>query len=183
MFHDTAIRLLGYNDDPATRELVLRLLAEDPAWEAALASARRLWGRESDLASYEDGVALVRSAVQLGEHLADGQVAAAAELAAVREVFASRWLGMGPVTHTFEQRLQEFLGAKHVVAVNTGTSALHIALEVPDIHAALKTAVARGHFEEKKLDMHIGRNRKWQLNLFDPDGTRAELMEPRTQPQ
>jgi hypothetical protein len=31
--------------------------------------------------------------------------------------------------------------------------------------------------------MHIGRNRKWQLNLFDPDGTRAELMEPRTQPQ
>ena len=59
----------------------------------------------------------------------------------------------------------------------------HIALEVPDIHAALKTAVERGHFDEKKLDMRIGRNRKWQLNLFDPDGTRAELMEPRTQPQ
>jgi hypothetical protein len=24
----------------------------------------------------------------------------------------------------------------------------------------------------------VGRNRRWQLNLFDPDGSRAELMEP-----
>jgi hypothetical protein len=26
----------------------------------------------------------------------------------------------------------------------------------------------------------IGRNNRWQLNLFDPDGTRTELMEPFT---
>jgi perosamine synthetase len=51
------------------------------------------------------------------------------EVEAVREVFAGRWLGMGPVTAAFEQRLREYLGAKHVVAVNTGTSALHLALE------------------------------------------------------
>jgi hypothetical protein len=24
----------------------------------------------------------------------------------------------------------------------------------------------------------VGRNRRWQLNLFDADGSRAELMEP-----
>ena len=59
----------------------------------------------------------------------------------------------------------------------------HICLEVPDIQAGHRIAVERGQYDEKKLDMHIGRNRKWQLNLFDPDGTRTELMEPKAQPQ
>lgn len=59
----------------------------------------------------------------------------------------------------------------------------HICLEVPDIREGRKTALERGRYDEKKLDSHIGRNRKWQLNLFDPDGTRAELMEPNVQPQ
>ncbi len=51
------------------------------------------------------------------------------ELNAVRSVFDSRWLGLGSVTKEFEEKLKEFLGAKHVIAVNTGTSALHIALD------------------------------------------------------
>lgn len=51
------------------------------------------------------------------------------ELAAVGKVFDSRWLGMGSLTKEFEDRLREYLGVKHVLAVNTGTSALHIALE------------------------------------------------------
>jgi lactoylglutathione lyase len=59
----------------------------------------------------------------------------------------------------------------------------HICLEVPDIQAGRKIAVERGQYDVNKLDMHIGRNRKWQLNLFDPDGTRTELMEPNPQPQ
>jgi ParB family chromosome partitioning protein len=45
-----AVELLGHNDDPATRDLILRLLAETGDWvlfETALASARRLWGPES----------------------------------------------------------------------------------------------------------------------------------------
>jgi perosamine synthetase len=50
------------------------------------------------------------------------------ELEAVRKVFDTRWLGMGSMTKEFEDKLREFLGVKHVVAVNTGTSALHIAL-------------------------------------------------------
>jgi len=37
---------------------------------------------------------------------------------------------MGSTTKQFEDRLCEFLGAKYAVAVNTGTSALHIALDV-----------------------------------------------------
>jgi ParB family chromosome partitioning protein len=51
-----AIELLGYNDDPTTRDLLLRLLAHIkpasagyPNWllKATLASARRLWGADS----------------------------------------------------------------------------------------------------------------------------------------
>jgi perosamine synthetase len=50
------------------------------------------------------------------------------ELDAVARVFDSRWLGMGEITKRFESKLSEFIGAKHVIAVNTGTSALHLAL-------------------------------------------------------
>jgi lactoylglutathione lyase len=30
------------------------------------------------------------------------------------------------------------------------------------------------------MEIQIGINRKRQLNLYDPDGTRVELMEPQT---
>jgi len=51
----------------------------------------------------------------------------------------------------------------------------HIALGVPDIHAAQAQLVKNGWkpTEEPK----IGRDGKWQLNLYDPDETRVELME------
>jgi len=52
----------------------------------------------------------------------------------------------------------------------------HFALGVPDIHAAYKEAVGRGYKAEQPK---IGRDGKWQLNLYDPDFTRAELMEPK----
>jgi catechol 2,3-dioxygenase-like lactoylglutathione lyase family enzyme len=51
----------------------------------------------------------------------------------------------------------------------------HIALGVPDIHAAerqLRTNGWNGTEQPK-----IGRDGKWQLNLYDPDGSRVELME------
>src|SRR5262249_2252805 len=47
--------LLGHNDDPATRDLLRKLLAETDDWSvfhAALASARRLWGAESPEPDY-----------------------------------------------------------------------------------------------------------------------------------
>ena len=51
----------------------------------------------------------------------------------------------------------------------------HIALGVPDIHAAREQLIKNGWAgtEEPK----IGRDGKWQLNLYDPDETRVELME------
>jgi catechol 2,3-dioxygenase-like lactoylglutathione lyase family enzyme len=51
----------------------------------------------------------------------------------------------------------------------------HIALGVPDIHAAEQQLLKNGVKLTEKPQ--IGRDGKWQLNLYDPDGTRVELME------
>jgi lactoylglutathione lyase len=52
----------------------------------------------------------------------------------------------------------------------------HLALGVPNIETAYKRVVGRGYKAEQPK---IGRDGKWQLNLYDPDSTRAELMEPK----
>jgi perosamine synthetase len=51
------------------------------------------------------------------------------ELEAVGEVFASRWLGTGAITEQFERAVSDHCGGRPCVATNTGTSALHLALE------------------------------------------------------
>ena len=53
----------------------------------------------------------------------------------------------------------------------------HLALGVPSVDAAYKTLQGR----DMKIEQgpKIGRDGKWQLNLYDPDLTRAELMEPK----
>jgi len=51
----------------------------------------------------------------------------------------------------------------------------HIALGVPDIHAAQQQLIKNGWKGTEKPQ--IGRDGKWQLNLYDPDETRVELME------
>ena len=61
-------------------------------------------------------------------------------------------------------------------------SAHHVALLVNDIQQALETVRARTTPEDRnhRANPNIGVNNRWQLNLFDPDGTRVELMEPFT---
>ena len=61
-------------------------------------------------------------------------------------------------------------------------SSNHIALQVPDMAAAVTALQARPAFKTygRPLTPHTGVNGKRQLNLFDPDGTRIELMEPTT---
>lgn len=51
------------------------------------------------------------------------------------DAFDIGWLGMGALTKEFEERIASYLGLtdRFVVATNTGTSALHIALEVAGI--------------------------------------------------
>lgn len=51
------------------------------------------------------------------------------ELREVEKVFSSGWLGMGSTVFEFENKIKDYIGVKHVIAVNTGTSAIHIALD------------------------------------------------------
>ncbi len=58
----------------------------------------------------------------------------------------------------------------------------HLCLEVPDVEKAkamLDQRAARIHYS-RPIVVATGVNRKRQLNLWDPDGTRVEMMEPRT---
>lgn len=50
----------------------------------------------------------------------------------------------------------------------------HISLGVPSVAAAAKELSAKGYTAEEPK---IGKDGKWQLNLYDPDLTRVELME------
>lgn len=52
----------------------------------------------------------------------------------------------------------------------------HLALGVPSVQKAYDTVTSRGFKAEQP---QIGRDGKWQLNLYDPDMTRVELMEPK----
>lgn len=61
-------------------------------------------------------------------------------------------------------------------------SAHHLCLFVPDLEkskAALEALPGRKDYT-RPLEIRTGINRKRQMNLFDPDGTRVELMEPNT---
>jgi lactoylglutathione lyase len=57
----------------------------------------------------------------------------------------------------------------------------HLCLEVPDIEAARSTLDGRPARKDytRELKVQTGVNKKRQLNLYDPDGTRIELMEPK----
>jgi catechol 2,3-dioxygenase-like lactoylglutathione lyase family enzyme len=51
----------------------------------------------------------------------------------------------------------------------------HIALGVRDVHDTQKFLISNGWKQGEPPE--IGRDGKWQLNLYDPDGTRIEFME------
>ena len=50
------------------------------------------------------------------------------EVAAVTETLRSGWLTSGPSAALLEQRMREFLDAEHVLALASGTAALHLSL-------------------------------------------------------
>jgi dTDP-4-amino-4,6-dideoxygalactose transaminase len=51
-----------------------------------------------------------------------------AEKDAVLRILESGWISMGPETERFEEEFARYVGAKHAVAVSSGTAALHLAL-------------------------------------------------------
>ncbi len=76
----------------------------------------------------------------------------------------------------------EFMLYSELPAPDKRGTAHHLCLFVPDIEKSrtvLKQRTA-GVGYTRALEVRTGINRRRQLNLYDPDGTRTELMEPRT---
>jgi len=76
----------------------------------------------------------------------------------------------------------EFMLYKDLPAPDHRGSQHHICLAVPDMDKAKAELAARAQRVSytRPLEIRTGTNRKRQMNLFDPDGTRVELMEPFT---
>ena len=49
-----------------------------------------------------------------------------AEIAAVNQVLATRYLSLGPQMKVFEQALPSYVGVRHAIGVNSGTRGLHL---------------------------------------------------------
>ncbi len=56
-----------------------------------------------------------------------------ADVAAVTAVLRGDWLTQGPTVVAFEDAFARRLGARHAIAVNSGTAALHAAIHVQDL--------------------------------------------------
>jgi catechol 2,3-dioxygenase-like lactoylglutathione lyase family enzyme len=53
----------------------------------------------------------------------------------------------------------------------------HFALGIHNAEQTMNLLYAGDRLNNKHADPKIGRDGKWQINMYDPDGTRAELME------
>lgn len=53
----------------------------------------------------------------------------------------------------------------------------HIGIEVADMRVARDLLQKRGGFDDLRVRAHVGNNRHWLMFLFDPGGTRTEIME------
>ena len=57
----------------------------------------------------------------------------------------------------------------------------HIGIEVADMRATRDLLQKRGGFDDLRVRAHVGNNRHWLMFLFDPAGTRTEIMETAVQ--
>ena len=57
------------------------------------------------------------------------------EILAVSKVLKSGWLTTGLITQKFEKEFAKYIGAKYAIAVNSGTAALHLALDAIGLKA------------------------------------------------
>jgi catechol 2,3-dioxygenase-like lactoylglutathione lyase family enzyme len=73
-----------------------------------------------------------------------------------------------PATRTLYER--EVMGAVQ-----------HMALEVADMRTARDLVQRRGGLSDLQVRAHVGNNRHWLMHLFDPDGSRTEVMEAAVQ--
>ena len=79
------------------------------------------------------------------------------ETRAAARVIRSGWLAQGPQVERFEQRVAEYVGASHAVAVSSGTTALHLALVALEVGEGDEVVVpALGFVATANVVRHAG---------------------------
>ena len=51
------------------------------------------------------------------------------EIDHVTQVLRTPWLSLGPKVREFEKKVADFIGVKHAITVNSGTSGLHLCVK------------------------------------------------------
>lgn len=107
-----------------------------------------------------------------------------AELAALREAFASGWVGTGIFTRLFERRFAQFAGARYAAGTNSGTAALQLALtlagaEGGEVVSSPLTNVATSHAILQARAVPVFCDVDPATGTIDPKRI-AELLTPRT---
>jgi catechol 2,3-dioxygenase-like lactoylglutathione lyase family enzyme len=77
----------------------------------------------------------------------------------------------------------EFMVSKQMPEPTKRGGAHHLCLVVPSVPDAVAKLEAEPYFKDvykREIAVHVGKNQKRQANLYDPDGTRIEIMEPNT---
>jgi dTDP-4-amino-4,6-dideoxygalactose transaminase len=107
------------------------------------------------------------------------------EVAAVTQAIRSGWLTTGPRTEELERRFAEYVGAKHALAVSSGTAAMHLALVALGVGPGDEVITTPITWPATaNVIVHTGATpvfadvRDTDLNI-DPDRV-AELVTPRT---
>lgn len=103
----------------------------------------------------------------------------------VAQVLQSSWLGLGPVTEQFEAAFGQKVGSDHVVAVNSGTAALHLALRLAgagpsdEVVLPANTFIATGHAVLYEGAMPVFADINPNTGNIDPEHLQS-IISPRT---
>jgi len=101
------------------------------------------------------------------------------DIAAVEAVLRTPWLTQGPIVAEFEAAVAQRCRAKHAVACNSGTAALHLAMlaaEVGPGHTILSPALT--FLATANCGVYVGASPRFTDIDFDSGLMTAELLEP-----
>ncbi len=127
------------------------------------------------------------SDTRVSEHITHGGVTVADLTAAMHFYgdilgFSESWRG-GASSNTLSWINMKVPGSSDYVEFMLDPKvAPHFCLLAPDVEKAkarLESSPYRSKYDQP-IEVRVRKNRKRQLNLYDPDGTRVELMEPNT---
>ena len=91
------------------------------------------------------------------------------EIRSVVDTLRSGWLTTGHKTKNFEELFASYVGCQHAVAVNSGTAALHLALDAVGIQEGDEVIVPTMSFTASAEVVLISRqNQSWSIASAGP---------------